>query len=107
MVRHLRRPEATDIAIVQIALGGLAQSSRTAGRVHFPAGRKDDRTSHRIVRPRRRRSALLQRVNAAPRGRHLLIALVRFAISRPKMFHNLFLLSKCSKYWGFCAAIAP
>src|SRR5262249_52472861 len=50
MVRHLRGPETTDVAIVQIALDRLAYPGGPAGRVNFPSRRKDQRTAHRVMR---------------------------------------------------------
>ena len=37
MIWHLRRPETTDVAIVQIAFDGLTQTCRAAGHVHITA----------------------------------------------------------------------
>src|SRR5215813_1926512 len=61
MIRHLRRPEAADVTVVQVALDRLTQPGGPARRVDFPAGRKNQRTPHRVMRPLLRRRALLER----------------------------------------------
>ncbi|KAG5736166.1 hypothetical protein E4T56_gene7607, partial [Termitomyces sp. T112] len=38
MVGHLHRPEAGDIAVIDVALDRLAQARRAAAGIHFPAG---------------------------------------------------------------------
>src|SRR3984957_18570721 len=50
MIGDLCRPIATDKAVVDIALHGLAKPCRAAGRVNFPAGRKHQRATHRHMR---------------------------------------------------------
>ena len=61
MIGHLSRPEAGDVAIVNIAFDGLAQACGAAGRIYFPAWRERQRASHRNVRTHGRSSCVLQR----------------------------------------------
>src|SRR5215472_13645412 len=51
MIRHLCRPETGDVAIVDVALHGLAEPRRTSRGIHLPARRKRKSASHRNVRP--------------------------------------------------------
>src|SRR5687767_2390909 len=50
LIGYLRRPETAQMAVEQIALHRLAQSSGSAGAVDFPAGREDGRTPEGNVR---------------------------------------------------------
>ena len=49
MVRHLCGPTATQMAIEQVTLDGLAETGRAAGNIHFPSRREIQRASHWIV----------------------------------------------------------
>src|SRR3546814_7140016 len=40
VIGNLHRPEAGDVAVVDVALDRLAQPGRTAARIDFPAGRE-------------------------------------------------------------------
>src|SRR6266446_6341681 len=42
MIRHLRGPEATDVAVIDVALHRLAESGSSPGRVDFPSGREHE-----------------------------------------------------------------
>ena len=50
MVGNLGRPEAGDVAIVDIALDGLAESRGAAGGIDFPARGEDDGAAHGNMR---------------------------------------------------------
>src|SRR5262249_5248366 len=93
MIRHLRGPEATDIAIVQIALDRLAQSSGPASRVNLPPRREDQRTAHRIMRARRLRS-LLKREEVAVFSGDVIFDSLRFTIDCSDVFHIAFLSNR-------------
>src|SRR5213592_4343959 len=62
LVGYLRRPEAADMAVEDIALDRLAQARRAACRIGLPPWREDQRTAEREMRLRRLlRRSLLQR----------------------------------------------
>jgi hypothetical protein len=71
LIRHLRWPEASGVAIEQIALHGSAESGGAAGAVGFPAGGKYQRASQRNVRGGGRllRRALLEGDHVVMAGR--------------------------------------
>jgi hypothetical protein len=49
LIRHVRRPEASEMAVEDVALDRLTEAGRPAGRIGFPAWRKRQRTSQRKV----------------------------------------------------------
>src|SRR5580704_7663081 len=49
VVGNLRRPSATQVAIEQVALDGLAKTGCSAGRIHFPAGSEIERAPHWVI----------------------------------------------------------
>src|SRR5947207_5099952 len=53
LVGHVRRPEAADVAVEDVALDRLAQTGGAAGRIRLPAGREHQRAAKREVRLRR------------------------------------------------------
>src|SRR2546427_3487804 len=53
LVGYLRRPEAADVAVEDIALDRLAQARRAARRIGLPPWREDQRTAEREMRLRR------------------------------------------------------
>src|SRR5580765_6339208 len=58
LIRHLRRPVAADVAVEQISLDRLTETSGAAGPVRFPAGREDQRAPDREVRQLRQAGPL-------------------------------------------------
>ena len=58
LVGHLRRPEAADVAVEQIALDRLAQPGGAAGAVGLPARREHERAAEREMRLLRAAGAL-------------------------------------------------
>src|SRR5439155_9748792 len=107
MVRHLRGPEATQVAVVQVAFERRAQAGCASGGIDLPTGREHQRAAQWNVRPWLLLWTLLQREHIAVLGRQELIDLDGFAIHRAKMFHTSFLSSKCRRYSGLRAAISP
>src|SRR5207249_12263176 len=57
-VGYLRRPEAADVTVEDVALDGRVESGCPARLIRFPAGREEGGASQRKMRPERR---LLQR----------------------------------------------
>src|SRR6185436_3502792 len=62
LIGHVRRPEAAQVAVEDVALDRLTETGGAAGRIGFPAWRERERASKRNVRLRRR---LLQRDDVA------------------------------------------
>src|SRR6266404_6291484 len=106
MVRHLRRPETRDVAIVQIAFNRLAQPRGPSRRVRFPSRRKHQRTAQRKMRPLRWRP-LRKRVNVTVFRRDELFDSSRLPVDGFHVFHIAFLSSNRSRYLGLRAAISP
>src|SRR5262252_10650947 len=50
LIRHVRRPEASKMAVEDVALDRLTEAGRPAGRIGFPAGRERQRTAKRKMR---------------------------------------------------------
>src|SRR5439155_16570119 len=61
LVGHVRRPEAPDVAVEDVALDGLTQAGRAAGLIRRPSGGEHERAPEREVRLRRLLGGLLQR----------------------------------------------
>src|SRR5262249_15331045 len=54
-IGHVRRPEAREVAVEQVALHRLTESGRSTARVRLPARREHERAAKRDVWTRRRR----------------------------------------------------
>src|SRR5262245_266891 len=68
LIGHVRRPEASKMAVEDVALDRLTETGRAAGRIGFPARRERQRTAQRKMRRRRQ---LLERddiLTVAPLG---------------------------------------
>ena len=50
LVGHLRRPEAPEVAVEDVALDRLTETGGAAGRVGFPSGIERERAAERKVR---------------------------------------------------------
>src|SRR5689334_14908029 len=69
MIGDLRRPEASGVAIVEIALDRLAEARGAAGGIDFPSWEKHQRATHghmrmlgrRLLRPLQRNDVLVER----------------------------------------------
>ena len=108
MIGHLRGPEAGDVAIVDIAFHGLAESGRAAGRIHFPTRRKRKRAAHGDVRSGQGLRRVLQSDYVFLRRSELAGNTAGFLIQGSQMFHdNAFLSANNLKNSGFRTLIAP
>src|SRR4029077_8229322 len=95
MIGDVSGPEASDVAIEEIALHGLAETGGAAGGVDFPAGIENERAAHRDV-GLGRRAALLEgddvvraRVFGVSAGfGDVLLDALRFLVDRAKMIHE-------------------
>ena len=89
-------PEASDVAIEEIALDGLAEAGGAAGGIDFPAGIEDQRAAHGDV-GLGRGAALLQGddvVIVCVIGiDDVLLDALRFLVYRAKMLHDAAFLS--------------
>ena len=93
MIRNLCRPEAGDIAIVNIPLHWLAKSCGSAGGVDFPTRREDDGASHRnmdLGGP----AGSLQCDDVFLLSGCLAFDAACFLINSPEMLHEAFLSEK-------------
>ena len=107
MIGHLRGPEAGHIAIIDVALHGLAEPGGTTGRIHLPTWRKRKRAAHGNVRGWRGLWPILQRDHVCI-GRHELSDPSGFLIQRSQVFHdNAFLSANNRKNSGFWTLMAP
>src|SRR5262245_29374835 len=52
LIRHVRRPEAAEMTVEDVALDRLAETRSAAGGICLPAWRERQRTAQRKVRPR-------------------------------------------------------
>src|SRR5262249_10323233 len=90
MIRHLRRPEATDVTVIEIAFDRLAEPRGSTCCVAFPSGREDQRASHRIMRPLLRRRTLLKSNDIAVFCGNIIFDTFRFTVDSFDMFHSVF-----------------
>src|SRR5215510_6847599 len=106
MIGHLRGPETSDVAIVDVALHRLAEPGRTTGRIHFPTRRKRKRAAHGNVRPGRRLRWDLQRDHVIVRRRELAGNAAGFLVQGSQVFHDAFLSANNLKNSGLWTLIA-
>ena len=94
VVRNLGRPEASRVAIVDIAFHGLAQPGRTAGGVGFPAGREDDGASHRNMDWGLRSTGSLEGNDVFFQRLRMALDTLRLLVDGSEMLHEAFLSEK-------------
>src|SRR5438309_606511 len=89
LVGHLRRPEASDMAVEDVALYRLTQSGGAARLIGFPARREHERAAEWEMRLcRLLRGTLLQRHHVLRGFRHRVGDAMGFAVDRLQMCHR-------------------
>src|SRR5437660_2213214 len=91
LVRHLRGPEAADVAVEDVAFDRLAESGGSARLIRLPAWREDERAAEREMRLRLLRRPLLEGDNVFCRLGRVDDAL-SFAVDRLQMIHRFLVL---------------
>jgi hypothetical protein len=110
MIGNLRWPETRDVAIVNVALDGLAQTRSSAGGIDLPARKEGERTASGDVRLLVRHTGepiFLESKHVAFGSGDLFLEASGFTVYRSNVFHCAFLSAKTFKYLGFFSASVP